>query len=67
MQSGGVSQSLIIPVLLGRSSIQGRFKEVRMVAEGWRRQSLTQWCRVLGCSKGTPFLPTAGGSRDAQG
>ncbi|XP_039419577.1 WAS/WASL-interacting protein family member 1-like [Corvus cornix cornix] len=27
MQSGGVSQSLIIPVLLGRSTIQGGFKE----------------------------------------
>lgn len=36
MQSVGVPQSLISLVLLGWSTIQEGFKEVRMVAEGWR-------------------------------
>uniref|UniRef100_A0A8U7NKD3 RAD21 cohesin complex component like 1 n=1 Tax=Corvus moneduloides TaxID=1196302 RepID=A0A8U7NKD3_CORMO len=60
MQSGGVSQSLVIPVLLGRSTIQGGFKEVEMVAEGWRRQSLTQWCRCWGAAKGPRFCQRRG-------
>lgn len=54
-KSGGIPQSLISPVLLGQSTIQERFKEVRMVAEGWCRRSFTQWYQVLGCSKGTPL------------
>lgn len=45
MQSGGVPHSLISPVLLGQSTNQEGFKEVRMVTEGWRRRSFIQWYR----------------------
>ncbi|XP_068063868.1 double-strand-break repair protein rad21-like protein 1 isoform X3 [Anomalospiza imberbis] len=60
MQSGGIPQSLISLVLLGQSTIQERFKEVRMAAEGWCRRSFTQWYQFWSAARGPRFCQWRG-------